>query len=142
MNNEESEKALTIFFLCLEQSLYTKTTAVLKTEEKKIKKLRDQTIQHSFTIEMLGALFRRVGSKNVTPWNTANFNGKLTQFLNHLKSFFENVLAEGKKSLVYKCNFNALRAKDKVAPLMPLCPKIQLAFTDAENHYCREQTNE
>lgn len=47
--------------------MYTKTTAVLKTEEKINKKLRDKTIQHSFTIEMLGALFRRVGSKNVTP---------------------------------------------------------------------------
>lgn len=35
MKNEEREKALTIFFLCLEQSLYTKTTAVLKTEGEK-----------------------------------------------------------------------------------------------------------
>ncbi len=108
----------------------------------KKKKLRDKTIQHIHNRDAWGS-FQKSWSKNVTRWNTANFNGKLTHFLNHLKSFFfENVLAEGKKSLVYKCNFNALRAKDKVAPLMPLCPKIQLAFTDAENHYCREQTNE
>ncbi len=79
----------------------------------------------------------------MTRWNTANLNGKLTPFfLNNMNGFFfKNVLAEGKKALCIKCNFNALRAKDKIA-LMPLCPKIQLAFTDAGNHYCREQTNE